>query len=641
MTNKMRVAVLGPLGASMGGRPLPLGGRKRRTVLGVLLLRPNRLVAADSLVEAVWRGRPPPTASTSLQNHVRRLRIVLGPQRILFEPPGYVVRVDAGELDSLRFEALLERAAGKAGHTRAKLFREALGLWRGSVLADLDADDFARSEVARLEELRLTALEDRIEADLELGSALELVAELQALVHAYPLRERFLEQLMLVLYRSGRQADALAAYREARRRLLDDLGLDPSEALKRLERAILAHESPLSPRARQEVPLSLLQRAIELAPADYETRADLAYRLGVGLQRLGEREHAREALDEARHLARRVGARAIEARAELELSLQEYYGEGLQLHEHRERVERLVGEFEALRDGLGLGLALLARANARRDSGHVAAALRDYRRAANHTREAVGGSWPTGLILAVEGFTLHLGPTPVGEAIRRCEAILHEIDWGPPGPIGVYAALGVLFAMRGDAGTGRSFAARAVTACEEYGLAPLLEGSIRPCAATVEELAGAEATAIGMLQTAYDRVEAVKAPAGIGVVAPRLARLLAAQGDANRALALAVRAEEVAAVGDLVARIDWLRARARARAAAGAGAAAVRDARRAVRGADATDWLPLRAEAYLDLAHALAAAGRMRDAVEAAERAAELYDEKGNVVGAARARAFS
>ena len=308
-----------------------------------------------------------------------------------------------------------------------------------------------------------------------------------------------------------------------------------------------------------------------------------------------------------------------------------------------------VAELGRLDDGIGLALALLARGNARRDLGAAAAAGDDYAAAAACARKTVGQSWPTGLILAIEAFTLAVGPVPVQAAIARCDEILASIEWGPPGPIGVYSALGVLYAMRGEFETGRSFAARAVAACEEFGLRPVLEGTIRPHAALVDELAGDDERAIEMLELAYERVEECNEPAGIGVAAPRLARLLAARGDAARAggsldepvAALAERAEAVAAPGDIVAAAEWQRATARALAAAGETGRATRAARRAVRSAEPTDFLPLRAGTFLDLAHVLAAAGRDAEAEAAAQQAAALHRAKGDVTGLRAARALA
>jgi DNA-binding SARP family transcriptional activator len=217
-------------------------------LLALLLLHANRVVSRDRLIDALWDGSPPETASTALQVHVSQLRKALGHDAIVTEAPGYMVRVEPGALDLERFELLLEDAQGQDAETAAERLREALALWRGPPLADLD-DSVARAERAQLEERRASALEQRIEADLELGLHTELVPELETLVREDPLRERRRAQLMLALYRSGRQADALDTYRSGRKLLADELGLEPGGELRQLEKAILEHDATLAPPA--------------------------------------------------------------------------------------------------------------------------------------------------------------------------------------------------------------------------------------------------------------------------------------------------------------------------------------------------------------------------------------------------------
>jgi DNA-binding SARP family transcriptional activator len=235
----MEFRVLGPLEVVEDGRALPLGGTKQRALLACLLLRANQLVSTDRLIEELWPDRAPRTAAKTVQVYVSKLRKELGEGRLVTHPPGYVLRVDSSELDLARFEELLEEAHRVDPNGAAEPLREALALWRGPPLADLAYEPFAQTDIARLEELRLTALEERIEADLATGRHPERVSELQALVAEHPLRERLLGQLMLALYRSGRQAEALEVYQDARRTLVEELGLEPSAALQRLEKAIL------------------------------------------------------------------------------------------------------------------------------------------------------------------------------------------------------------------------------------------------------------------------------------------------------------------------------------------------------------------------------------------------------------------
>ena len=203
------------------------------------------MISTDRLIDEVWGPTPPKTASASLQNYVSRLRKAIGAQSIVSQPAGYVLRVDPERFDLTRFERLTAEARGAEPRERAEKLRAALALWRGPALEDLAFEPFARDEVGRLEEARLSALEQRIDADLELGSAGELAGELEQLVEQHPLRERFRAQLMLALYRAGRQADALEAYQDARRVLMDELGLEPSEELRALQQAILQQEPSL------------------------------------------------------------------------------------------------------------------------------------------------------------------------------------------------------------------------------------------------------------------------------------------------------------------------------------------------------------------------------------------------------------
>jgi YVTN family beta-propeller protein len=236
--------ILGPLQVFDGGSEIDVGSGRQRILLALLLLSPNEVVPTDRLVEELWDGRPPPSAAKSMQNGVVRLRKLLG-DRIVTRGGGYALRVEPGELDSERFAHLVELARQQDERQRAQTLRQALGLWRGAVLADALPAGLQRPEVRRLEEMRVGALESRIDADLESGGGAELVGELEGLVAEDPYRERPRAQLMLALYREGRQAEALAVYRDGRRVLAEELGLEPSPALRELERAILAHDPAL------------------------------------------------------------------------------------------------------------------------------------------------------------------------------------------------------------------------------------------------------------------------------------------------------------------------------------------------------------------------------------------------------------
>ena len=248
----MRYRILGPLGVlDDAGRPIPLSGQREQVLLATLLLEADRVVSADRLIEALWGDHPPTTAANALQVHVSKLRKKLGDPAgsenpLHTESPGYVLRVGAGELDAEHFELLATQSnPDEDPDAVSARLGEALALWRGRVLDGLEIDVAGRADVARLEELRVSTIEARIEVDLALGRHAQLVGELEALVHANPLRERLRAQLMLALYRSGRQADALAVYRQTREVLAEELGIDPSPALQDLELAILNQSDEL------------------------------------------------------------------------------------------------------------------------------------------------------------------------------------------------------------------------------------------------------------------------------------------------------------------------------------------------------------------------------------------------------------
>lgn len=246
--------VLGPLEVRSAGAPVVLGGAKLRTLLAALLVRSNQVVSTDSLVDTLWPSSAPATARALVQTYVSQLRKLIEPaadgaRRVLRTiEPGYCLQTI--DVDAVHFEALLARgdialAAGRAAEA-FELLRDSLGLWRGPALAGLAELPAVRPEAQRLDSLRLVATEECIEAAIALGRHALFVAELQVLVNEYPMRERFWGQLMLCLYRSGRQGDALSAYQQLRRQLAEDLGLQPGPALAQLEQAILTHDPALA-----------------------------------------------------------------------------------------------------------------------------------------------------------------------------------------------------------------------------------------------------------------------------------------------------------------------------------------------------------------------------------------------------------
>jgi YVTN family beta-propeller protein len=251
----LRYQILGPLEVRDGKGEIALRGGQQRKLLAILLLHAGEAVSSERLIDELWHGEPPDTAAKALQGYVSSLRKQLGQEAIETVGAGYRLTVAPEQVDARHFEELLGEARPLERAPAAAKLREALALWRGPALADFAYDDFARYETDRLEELRLACLERRIELDLALGRHDDLVPELEALVHAHPLRERLRRHLMLALYRSGRQAEALDAYSDARTVLRDELGLEPSEELQALQRAILSHDVALAAPPRVDVPV--------------------------------------------------------------------------------------------------------------------------------------------------------------------------------------------------------------------------------------------------------------------------------------------------------------------------------------------------------------------------------------------------
>ncbi len=330
--------LLGPLEALVENRPIALGGVRQRGLLALLLLRANEVVSRDRLIDELWRDHAPETAGNALAALVARLRRVLPADVLVTRSGGYEARIDPDAIDLHRFERLLEEgsralASGDPAGAAERL-RTALSLWRGPPLADFTYEPFAEPAIMRLEELRVAALENRIDADLALGKHGDLVGELQSLVLEHPLRERLRGQLMLALYRSGRQAEALEVYRDGRRILLDELGIDPSPTLQELEKAILRQD----PRVRgpEPVPVEPLAAAAQI-PAGVVT-SDGVRTVGdevrpvtilfadvVGSTALGERL----APDEAKALVGEcvtIMSRAVE---EYGGTVQAYQGDGI------------------------------------------------------------------------------------------------------------------------------------------------------------------------------------------------------------------------------------------------------------------------------------------------------------------------
>jgi DNA-binding SARP family transcriptional activator len=262
----MEFRLLGPLEVWHDGREVPVRGTKQRALLAVLLLHANQAVSADRLLDQLWGDEPPEAGTAALRVRISQLRKALsigGSIPIVTRPGGYAVELAAEQLDLHRFERLVAEAGESEPARATQKLRQALALWRGPALADFVYEPFAYAPAARLEELRILATQRRVEADLALRRHAELVPELELLVTQHPLREQLRAQLILALYRSGRQADALAAYQAARRTLVEELGIEPGLSLQKLERAILRQDD-----------------ALQLPPAEAAVRSILA----VGLR---------------------------------------------------------------------------------------------------------------------------------------------------------------------------------------------------------------------------------------------------------------------------------------------------------------------------------------------------------------------
>ena len=253
----MRFLVLGPVEVEADGHTVALGGGKERALLALLLISAGEVVSRDRLIDELWAGRPPTSAPQSLDAYISRLRKAFrqagAPEVLATRTPGYVLHaedLDAREFEALATEGQRALAAGEADRAAAVL-EEALALWRGSPYTEVGDEPWAALEIERLEERRLQAIEDRVDAELALGRHTALVPELEQLVARHPHRERLVAQRMLALFRSGRQVEALAAYRSARRALVEELGLEPGQELRRLETAILAQDPALELPGRQ------------------------------------------------------------------------------------------------------------------------------------------------------------------------------------------------------------------------------------------------------------------------------------------------------------------------------------------------------------------------------------------------------
>jgi len=438
---------------------------KQRDLLALLALRLGAVVSVDELLDELWGEAPPRTAKTSLQNAVSGLRKTLLPEAVLTVSGGYRLDVNVVRLDALHFESLVSEARTAAPEERAALLREALACWRGAPLAELNV---AWAEIARLGELRLTTLEERIETDLTLGRAAELVPELEALVHRNALREQLWSQLMRALYLSGRQAEALATYRRAHEAFIAELGIEPGPALKKLQLAMLLQDHGLEEGG--SAPSDVLARAAHLLPTrTFAERAQSLLDYAIALWRIGDRSRAVALLEHAESEASRGHEAALTVLITAQRAQYACMRDKASLADFTRTAEDAATAIEAVDDGRALAKALAILAVALRMAGRMASAAEALERAVDLAHEA-GDTWQEGWCRNQYSHTVALGPMPVVEALGRCEEHLAELEWGPPGPLGIWAALGLLHSQAGDADLGRDFAARAVEGARASGL---------------------------------------------------------------------------------------------------------------------------------------------------------------------------
>jgi DNA-binding SARP family transcriptional activator len=631
--SSLEFRVLGPLEVRRAGELVPLAAPKQRALLGFLLLHANQPVSQDELIDQVWGENAPPTARASLHNHVHALRKVIGSEMLERQPAGYVVHVAPEQLDLGRFERLVAEARRAEPRERAAKLRDALSYWRGPALVEFPSEPFAQVEINRLEEERLAAVEDRIEAELELG--FDLVAELETLVAQHPLRESFWAQLMVALYRAGRQADALAAYQRAHEAFVDDLGVEPGVGLRELQRAILLHDPSLDDRERRIG--STLERAAAILPRPARERAESLYEYGAALLRTGERRRAMSTLAAAERLAAAAGVRDIAERARLHRSYVSIWTEGKSPLDHLADATRAAEYFEEVDDSDGLWLALSQRAQMLHMVGHPDAALEVAERCAELAAN-VGNPWQrarsrTGIAVALAD-----GSTPVPQAIARCEEELADSEDDDASPVGVWCALIVLFAECGRIDDSRALGERATADARAAGLLWALL-AVLGYRAAAEVAVGNLADAIVHLRASHAICEAEDDRAGGLIVSAELARLLALTGAKEDARRLALAARAATSTDLFATEVLWRRALALVSAAEGRLDESLRLSNEALVRTAASDQLTFHAQTLEETATILASREDRDAAVESLGEALTTYERKGSLAGAQRVRA--
>jgi DNA-binding SARP family transcriptional activator len=626
--------VLGPLEVRRDGEPVAISAPKQRALLGLLLLHAGEPVAQDMLIEQLWGEDAPPTARAALQNYVHALRTLLGPEVLERQPAGYVVHVDPERLDLSRFEHLVAEARRAEPRERAAKLRQALSCWRGPALVEFPDEPFAQHEIGRLEEERLTALEDRIDAELELGRHSDLVVELEAEISRYPLRERLWAQLMLALYRAGRQTDALDAYRRAHETFVEALGVEPAVALRDLRRAILLQDPALD---EGEYGIgSMLARAAAILPKPPLERAESLYEYGAALLRTGERRRAVSTFAAAERLAAAVGARGLEERARLYGSYLSIWTDGKSPLRHLADAERAAVRFEELGDAEGLWLALSQQGQMLHLSGRPDAALEIAERCVELAASSED-PWRKAGVRRWIAVALADGTARVPDAIARCEFELAAASQDVMSPFGVWSALIVLYAEAGriddSRALGESAAAEARSAGLFWFLLDLMERQ-----AAAEVAVGNPVEAIAHLRASYAILEAENDRTGGLIQAAELSRLLALTGEIDEARRLAVSARATASPDLFATEVLWRRALALVAAADGRTDEALHLSDEARARTAASDRLTLHAQTLEETATIRLGAGNPAGAADSLREALATYERKGSIVGAERVR---
>jgi DNA-binding SARP family transcriptional activator len=624
--------VLGPLEVWRNGERVPIPAPRQRALLGLLLLRANTPVPQDELIDQLWGEQSPPTARASLQNQVHALRRALGSEVIERQPAGYVAHVGPEQLDLARFERLVAESRRAQPKERVGKLREALACWRGPALVEFPTEPFAQHEINRLEEERLTALEDRIEAELELGAAAELIPELEALVLQHPLRERLWAQLMLALYRAGRQANALTTYRRAHATFDAELGIEPGAQLRELQRAILLQDPALDD-SEQRLG-STLERAAAILPLPARERAESMYDYGVALLRTGERREATATLRAAERLAVAAGDVGIEERARLYASYLSIWTEGTSPREHLAETVQAAERFDERGDDEGLWIALRQQSQMLSELGQADAGLELAERCLA-VAERMDDPWRRAQSRINIAMPHANGTTPIPWAIARCEAELAAARDDYTTPFGVLFALSRLYAEAARIGEARALVERAQTEARAEGMLLFLLKSM-DCAAQIETAAGRRDTAIAHLRSALAIVEPETDRAVGPVVAADLARLLALDGQLEEARRLALTARASASPDFLVNEILWRRALALVSAHTGTVDEAVRLSDEARARVAATDWLLVQGETLEEAATVRELAGDSRGAHALLEEALTAYVRKESITGSER-----